>query len=64
MSGFGGLFRAGAQLERSEAMELATVPKDGKRKFIVLSFLLCMSLIFSLTQICGKISQNFYLGCE
>jgi hypothetical protein len=30
MSGFGGLFRAGAQLERGENIELATIPKDGK----------------------------------
>jgi hypothetical protein len=41
MSGFNGLFRAGAQLERSEAMELATVPKDGKQfLFIYFSFTL------------------------
>jgi hypothetical protein len=30
MSGFAGLFRAGAQLERGENVELATIPKDGK----------------------------------
>jgi hypothetical protein len=31
MSGFGGLFRPGAQLERDENVELTTVPKDGKQ---------------------------------
>jgi hypothetical protein len=46
MSGFNGLFRAGAQLERSEAMELATVPKDGKQFLFIYFSLLCMFVIF------------------